>query len=226
MEGHFVYGNITLYYIVPEGVEFACYLHGSKEMAQELAGTSRDGRVGILAVSGEDWNRDLSPWAAPAVFQNSSDFSGGAKEHLSFLREKVIPETEAALNLRVKRRALMGYSLAGLFALYAMYQTNLFTDIASVSGSLWYDGFIEYMKGREPAHRPDRVYLSLGNKEKNTKNPRMRQVEVCTEEVQAHLCGMGIDCVFEKNAGNHFYQEAERMQRALAWLCDREDLPL
>lgn len=218
MEGCFAYGNISVHYIVPENAESVCYFHGTKEMADKLASSPPGSRVGLLAITGEDWNRDLSPWAAPAVFQKGGDFSGGAARHLSFLCEKVIPVTEEKLGLHVTRRGLMGYSLAGLFALYAMYQTNLFTDIASVSGSLWYDGFIEYMRGEKPKRRPEKVYLSLGSKEKNTNNVRMGKVESCTAEAKEYLCSIGINCVFEKNPGNHFYQEMERMQKAFWWL--------
>jgi len=218
MEGYFVYGNIKVYYMVPENADCVCYFHGTKEMAGKLAAKLFSSRVGLLAVSGEDWNRDLSPWAAPAVFRKGGDFSGGAGRHLSFLCEKVIPLTEEKLGLHVVRRGLMGYSLAGLFALYVMYQTDFFTDIASVSGSLWYDGFIEYMVEREPLGKPHKVYLSLGLKEKNTKNVRMAEVESRTEKAMDYLCSIGIDCVFEKNPGNHFFQEEERMQKALLWL--------
>lgn len=199
MEGCFAYGNISVHYIVPENAESVCYFHGTKAMADKLASSPPGNRVGLLAITGEGWNRDLSPWAAPAVFQKGGDFSGGAARHLSFLREKVIPVTEEKLGLHVTRRGLMGYSLAGLFALYAMYQTNLFTDIASVSGSLWYDGFVEYMRGEELKCRPEKV-------------------ESCTAEAKEYLCSIGINCVFEKNPGNHFYQETERMQKAFRWL--------
>ena len=36
----------------------------------------------LIALRVEDWNRDLSPWKAPAVF-GSEDFGDGAKETLS-----------------------------------------------------------------------------------------------------------------------------------------------
>lgn len=219
MEGKFRYQQITVHYHIPDNAEFACYFHGTSKMSEELSAIQEQRQTGFLAIEGEDWNRDLSPWTAPAVFRQAGDFGGRAAEYLSFLCEVVIPQTEQALGLEVRRRGLMGYSLAGLFAVYAMFETDFFTDIASVSGSLWYDGFIEYIQGREPKRKPDHVYLSLGNKEKNTRNSRMARVWDCTLEVQRYLQNIGVDCVFVHHPGNHFYQEEERMKKAAQWFC-------
>lgn len=220
MEGKFSYGKVTVNYILPQGkaVAFACYFHGTKELAQRIAKVLEEKEIGVFAIEGEDWNRDLSPWEAAAVFRHEAAFAGGAETYLAFLCQQVIPQTETALQLTIKGRSLMGYSLAGLFAVYAMYETDLFTEIASVSGSLWYDGFIEYMKGKEPCSKPDKVYFSLGKKEKATRNLRMARVEACTTEAKERLEELGISCYFEMNPGNHFYQAEERMERAVRYL--------
>ena len=44
----------------------------------------------LKAVKVKSWNRDLSPWSAPAVFGNE-DFGKGAPETLQYLQEKVLP---------------------------------------------------------------------------------------------------------------------------------------
>ena len=83
--------------------------------------------------------------------------------------------------------ALAGYSLGGLTALYALYQTDSFGWIASLSGSLWYDGFCEYMEKERPLRREVNVYLSLGKKERLSRNPRMGKVAECTERARQIL---------------------------------------
>ena len=40
--------------------------------------------------------------------------------------------------------AIAGDSMAGLFAVYALYRTQVFSRVASASGSLWYPGLLEY----------------------------------------------------------------------------------
>ena len=45
------------------------------------------------------------------------------------------------------RRAICGYSLGGLFALYAFVNDEHFDACASISGSLWYQGWMGYLRG-------------------------------------------------------------------------------
>ena len=67
-----------------------------------------------------------------------------------------------------------GYSLAGLFALWAAYQTDVFKGVAAASPSMWFPGFADYM--RENIIHAKFVYLSLGDKEEKTRNPVMAAV--------------------------------------------------
>ena len=93
----------------------------------------------LLAVPVKDWNQDLSPWRAPAVFGNN-DFGDGAQNTL-------LEVTDLCQN-KNKNYYIGGYSLAGLFALWAAYQTDLFKGVAAASPSIWFPGFIDYMKER------------------------------------------------------------------------------
>lgn len=196
----------------------ACYVHGKKELAKRLAKALEGASVGIFVIEGEDWTADLSPWKAPEVFKGEPAFAGGADAYLEFLCSYVILQTEKKLQLTVKKRALIGYSLAGLFSVYALYRTTFFTNIASVSGSLWYDGFIDFMLKNETLCKPERAYFSVGIKEKKTRNDRMSKVEDQTLQAKRRLEEMGVSCFFELNEGNHFYQVEERIEKAARWL--------
>ena len=44
----------------------------------------------LVAFAVENWNRDLSPWRAPAVFGND-DFGDGAQKTLDFVGNALIP---------------------------------------------------------------------------------------------------------------------------------------
>ena len=112
-----------------------------------------------------DWNQDLSPWNAPAVFGNEA-FGEGAGETL----KRVLAE----INDPEKRYYIGGYSLAGLFALWAAHQTDKFEGVAAVSPSIWFPGFLDYMN--ENRVLTNSVYLSLGDKEEKTKNPVLSTV--------------------------------------------------
>ena len=65
---------------------------------------------------------------------------------------------------------------------------------------------------------PDRVYLSLGDREKNTKNAVMCQVEENTAALYRRFCEQGIACIFELNPGSHFQEVEHRLARGIAWV--------
>ena len=119
------------------------------EIIKELAHTP----FTLVAFLVEDWNRELSPWEAPAVF-GSVAFGAGAAETLAFIRETLLP----ALEIDGKKCCYLGgYSLAGLFALWAAYQTDRFHGIAAVSPSVWFPGWKNYMESH--AIRSPEVYI-------------------------------------------------------------------
>ena len=91
----------------------------------------------LIACKVDDWNRDLSPWKAPAVFKSESFGENAAKtlsEVLTYIGEKKQP------------CIIGGYSLAGLFALWAATKTDRFSKVAAASPSVWFPGFTEYIK--------------------------------------------------------------------------------
>ena len=154
-----------------------------------------------------DWNNDLSPWEAPAVFGKES-FGSGASEMLGRLL--------GLCDDRSKTYYIGGYSLAGLFALWAAYQTDVFKGVAAASPSVWFPGFAEYMEKNEI--RTDTVYLSLGDREEKARNPVMAPVGDRIREAHALLKERGVNCILEWNEGNHFKDPDLRTAKAFAWV--------
>ena len=153
----------------------------------------------LAAVSGLRWEDDLTPWPIPPIRNGQAPCAG---QGLPAAPEYV---------------ALAGYSLAGLFALYAMYRVDLFARIASASGSLWYPDFVAFAKTHALARRPDALYLSLGDREGKTRNSLMRPVEGNTCILAEYYCSAGINTRLEMNPGGHFNDPIGRMARAIAW---------
>ena len=154
----------------------------------------------------ENWNADLSPWPSPAVF-GTEDFKGGA--------EQTLKEALKLADDRKKTYLIGGYSLAGLFALWAGYQTEVFSAVAAASPSMWYPGFTEYMRNSRIHARS--VYLSLGDREARVRNPVMGTVEDRIREAHALLESQGTCTVLEWNRGNHFQDAELRTAKAFAW---------
>lgn len=134
----------------------------------------------LVTVSGLNWEAELSPWTAGNLFKYSEMFTGGADTYLQFLTQQVLPQAEAGLN-GILWRGLAGYSLAGLFTLYALYKTDLFSRAASMSGSLWYPGFKGFALQSALCKTPQHLYFSLGDKEARARNQYLKTVQQCTE---------------------------------------------
>lgn len=174
----------------------------------------------LVAISGLDWYHDMTPWEMLPVTEGAPPSTGGAGEYLRLLTEEILPKVEEAVG-PVLWRGLAGYSLAGLFALYAAYQTPAFSRIASMSGSLWFPDFQEYVSTHEMAGDITHVYLSLGDRESRTGNPYMRTVQERTEGIAALYVQKGINTTFQLNPGNHFKNVFRRTAAGIAWILDR-----
>ena len=161
----------------------------------------------LIAVKIDNWNIDLSPWKAPAVF-GKEDFGEGA--------ERTLDELLKLCSDGSKTYYIGGYSLAGLFALWAVYRTDKFTGVAAASPSMWFPGFTDYMK--EHKIRTDAVYLSLGDKEEKTRHPVMATVGDRIREAHSLLLEQGVKCVLEWNEGNHFKDADVRTANAFSWV--------
>lgn len=175
----------------------------------------------LVTVSGLDWNHELSPWKAPAIFFGDKDFKGEAARFLKVLTEKIIPQVEAEIADSIPWRGIAGYSLAGLFAIFSLYKTNLFSRAASMSGSFWFPNFKEYALSHELQRLPECVYFSLGDKENKTKNLYLKMVQNNTEEIAAFFQSRGIDTVFELNPGNHYKDTSARSAVGIRWILEK-----
>lgn len=166
----------------------------------------------LRAIRVQSWNDDLSPWPAPAVF-GRADFGGGAAHTLA--------EVLKCCGDRDKTCIIGGYSLAGLFALWAAYQTDVFTGVAAASPSVWFPGFVDYMG--EHQIQTGAVFLSLGDRESKARNPVLAAVGDRIAEARDLLRGQGVHTALEWNPGNHFRDAGIRTAKAFAWVMERSE---
>ena len=132
--------------------------------------TNNDFSLAVFDVT--DWNAQFSPWTAPPVFGKDA-FSGKGNDTLRFLENGFLPEIKS--KFPESEVFLTGYSLAGLFSLWALYETDKFNGAVCCSSSLWFDKWDEYAS----LHRiksPSTIYMSLGDREEKTKNKVMSKV--------------------------------------------------
>lgn len=194
-----------------------------RELFGEVCGLLSQARCRPLVLAefaefgGIDWDRDYTPWEAEGY--QGRKFSGGADRLLRF-----IPEFIAELRRRYcssddfTGAYLCGYSLGGLFALYAaaMSEPGSFSGAASCSGSMWFPGWTEFLRNH-PLH--GRIYLSLGGKEKNSPDPLMASVGEKTRETE-RIAGRTAEVIFRQEAGGHFSKIPQRISRAVLALIE------
>lgn len=198
----FEFGDPASRNVLIEPIHTVDGMEHEAELLRELAG----GDFCLRAVP-VDWYRDLTPWSAPAA-SGDGTFGDGAGKTL----EKILKMTGEP----GKQYVLGGYSLGGLFALWAGYQTDAFSGIAAASPSVWYPGFSDHAASR--VMQAARVYLSLGDREEKTRNPVLAAVGGKIRELHGLLSSKGICCTLEWNEGNHFRDPDLRTAKAFAWI--------
>lgn len=190
--------------------------HELQSMDNEVAAIAQSSRNFLLAtVPVKSWNDELSPWEAPAVWGKES-FGGNAAGTLRFLTEQAIPTLKKQFALPENVRIILGgYSLSGLFALWASTQTALFSGVAAASPSVWFPGWMKF----EQQHpiQAQRIYLSLGDREERTRNATMAAVGDNIRALHRELVERGKNCTLEWNNGGHFKDADLRTARAFRW---------
>ena len=183
--------------------------HDLSLIEQEVAfiGSNTNENFHVTAFLVDDWNRDLSPWQAPAVF-GKEDFGDGARQTLQEILKYCEEDS--------RKYYIGGYSLAGLFSLWAVCQTDRFCGAAAASPSVWFPGFTDYL--RDHSVQSKSVYLSLGNKEERSRNAVMAAVGDRIRETYEILRNQEIPCTLEWNEGNHFRDSELRTAKAFSWV--------
>ena len=179
-----------------------------------------EGLRSVLAVVPvERWDDQMSPWPAESPYGKGASFGGGAQAFLDKLLGEVAPAVEGKLGPGPHARAVAGYSLAGLFSLWALAsRPDAFAGAASCSGSLWYPGWTEWLKANAPQVKGRVAYLSLGSRESRVKNPLVARVGECTDQTVDFLRGLGASVRQERNPGGNFTDVAGRIARGVSAL--------
>ena len=184
--------------------------------AQQIASLSRVPFV-LATIELEDWVADLMPWPDRNV---SSDPEAGkhGQETLDYVLMSLVPELKQRFGPMPV--VLGGYSLGGLFALWASMQSDSFKAVAAASPSVWIHNWMPFARKHVPL--ADVVYLSLGNQEEHVKNQAIARVgdnlRTQYEQLKEQLGRERCTLVWEE--GSHFTDNEGRLARAFAWCMD------
>lgn len=172
----------------------------------------------LATIELEDWMIDLMPWPDGNVSRDPEAGKHG-QGTLEYVLLSLIPELQKRYGpLPV---ILGGYSLGGLFALWASAQSDSFKAVAAASPSVWIKDWIPFAKKHAPM--ADAVYLSLGDQEEHVKNQAIARVGDCLRTqyslLQEQLSPNNCTIVWEQ--GGHFNDNEGRIARAFAWCMER-----
>ncbi len=176
----------------------------------------------VLSCQIPHWDDSLTPWTAPGLYREDPDFKGQAGATLKKLVDEIIPLAQTHFCIHPSCYAIAGYSLGGLFSLYAFTQCNRFAAVASMSGSVWYDRWIDYLNNASfdvtYNGKPRFAFLSIGTKEKRAAIERLHTVEDCTHRSAEIFTARGIDTHYAVGPGSHMLYVDERMKAAFTAL--------
>lgn len=201
-------GGKVVYMIYPALVPF-------ENSWLEMMVTKHHFPIVVIYIPADGWNDMLTPWPEPGETPDSPPFAGKAEETLKLIQQKVIPEAEKTLGIeKVSERNLIGVSLSGLFTLWQWLKSDTFSSIASLSGSFWYPGFMEWFEKIVP-EKSGKAFFLLGVKEPKAWIKAYRSVGENTEAVVKKLQSYGIPVEFKWVPGDHFADPTGRAELAL-----------
>ena len=172
----------------------------------------------LATIELEDWMVDLMPWADGNISKDPEAGRHG-QETLRYVLVSLLPVLQERFGpLPI---VIGGYSLGGLFALWASAQSDSFMAVAAASPSVWIRDWITFAKTHTPM--AEVVYLSLGDQEEHAKNQAIARVGDCIraqhELLQERLGAQNCTLVWEQ--GNHFNDNEGRLARAFAWCIEK-----
>lgn len=178
--------------------------------------------LNFVLIDSKNRSDDYTPWPLQTSKAMPKDFGGKAAEHLKFITTKVIPfcESEYGFASSADKRAIGGYSLGGLFSLYAAVNTDLFGTVLSCSSSLWYPDFLAYLK-EHPFKAPHpKLYMSVGDEEGLTASNLTKDQIPNTMAFKNWLEKkfQANDFKFILEEGNHGNNIPDRVGHAIQWL--------
>ena len=221
-ELRFGHRRVCLYHLVngPAPLVYSIDYHENGQLLLDACKQVGCSGFNLVTISGLHWNQELSPWPVETVVSKDDNFAGEAAQWLSLLTGEVVPQVEQLLDLPPTWRMLAGYSLAGLFAVWTAFHSDLFTRFLSASGSMWYPGWLEYAREHELAVSLQGIYLSVGEQESTSRNAVLHTVGQRTRALAELMAERGIPSHFELNPGNHFKNPPLRVAKGICWLLE------
>ncbi|MBP3884556.1 MAG: alpha/beta hydrolase [Olsenella sp.] len=194
------------------------YVIDSPEHPFDLAPAAGGRASAVVRLPVRSWGDSLTPWPARGLYREEPDFGGKASTTLAELCREAIPAIEREKGLSPRRRAICGYSLGGLFVLYAFARTEVFDACACLSGSVWYEGWVDYLRALDFDGAGRFAFLSIGSKEKRAAPKILQGVQDDMGQCAQILRDHGCEVEYVVGPGSHMSFYRERLDAGLGAL--------
>jgi predicted alpha/beta superfamily hydrolase len=180
----------------------------------------------LVGVETKDRSREYTPWYGKALSERRGDFGGQGDNYLAFLAQRLKPHIDSEYHTLAgpETTGIIGASLGGLISLYAAYlYPDVFGRIASISGSFWYEGLMEFMRTSRLECTGRKIYLDVGSEEGADKTNIQKEMVQRTRNAYQILCNKGFsdqNCklVIAQDAVHRRWFFSGRFPSAVAWL--------
>lgn len=192
----------------------------------ELMAGGKLAQIIFVGIAAEQRLDDYTPWPASALAAGYRDFGGKGNQYLAFVVNELKPHIDRQYRTCIgpEHTGIIGASLGGLISFYALYlYPEVFGKFGSISGSFWYEGFIEFMKENQLMNKKSRIYMDVGSREGLGKNNIQREMIMRTGKAYKLLLEQGLPaanckyCVSEGDTHGQLYF-MQRFPSALNWL--------
>jgi predicted alpha/beta superfamily hydrolase len=175
----------------------------------------------ILIINNIDWDNELAPWDIKEG--KMFTFNGGADLFLNKVEDilRYVINLLSEENIHISNVTICGYSLAGLFSTYAIFKSNSFDSLISVSSSFWYPKFIDFVKSHKISDKISKIYFSLGDLEGKTRTKFFKDIDLATEMVYNSIEKTISNKKFEYNHGNHFDMPDQRLAKGIRFILSK-----
>lgn len=196
-----------------------------ENVARLMAGGKMEQLI-FVGIAPEQRLDEYTPWPAAALAAKYQHFGGKGQQYLAFVVNEVKPYVDKKYRTcsGSEHTGIIGASLGGLISLYALYlYPAVFGKIGSLSGSFWYEGFVEFMDKQRLLNQKSRIYLDVGSLEGIGKDTIQKEMLYKTGEVYQILLKQGVpaaNCRYYVSEGDTHGQLCfmRRFPAAVNWL--------
>ncbi|SHK41916.1 hypothetical protein SAMN02745163_03759 [Clostridium cavendishii DSM 21758] len=178
----------------------------------------------IVGISSENRLDDYTPWPADSLTTKFPPFGGKGDKYLDFIVNTLKPYIDKNYPTlsNIKNTFMMGFSLGGLIALYSAFNYKEFGNIVSISGSFWYECWIEYINNNDVINTNLNLLMISGKNEGKNKLTRHKDSYLYTLNTNKIMNTKLINEVpLILDDFKHHENQVNRYTLALKWIIDK-----